>query len=953
MAKFWEDAPLVEEGGQQPGTQPVFTIPDPGAARDNAREDARDARDARAEQRTVDDSSFDRAGKLRTEFLGLPDVKAFRDVQNSTRQIVRLAERESSAMGDLGLVFSYMKALDPGATVREGEFATAQNATGIPGAIRNAYNQMISGERLSNEQRADMASTATSILNSRAEGYNDLARTYQGLLQAEGADPAANGVTLFEAPEPTQGAAPRVATTQDAVRDGAEVRLGMDNWGGNDVFDRLAYLEDTFGIGATQEARLSTSLNNLSGSDVNSSQIAAIYGKLDIPLPSQEELDGMAESLRQGERFSGFDTADAEQQYLDGLRALNSESPRGEEERLLQQGASWGLSDELAGVEQAIYGGLRGQSPVAGYQVGRDAERLALEEARANQGAAGVVGEVGAGLATGGVRTLPALARAGVRAAPTAINEARAAGAIAGYGYGEGLGGSAAGAAIGAATGDLAARGIGAVGQRLANRPATEAQRAGREVIEAADRTNARTGSNIQPIPADVGGPTVRRATGGAAQTTFGAAPVIEASERVGTEAARAVDNIAAGEGAALSPQGAGEQAIKGADKTMKRLGTKVDALYSNAERLIGNTRVPLNNARSVARQNLSDLEDTPGGADGEKYLRDLLQDIDRKPDWTPQGIRRMRSNLRDKFVKDGLRGSEIERRALDIVDAAELDIEQGLVEAGKAEAARTFKRAREAAAERYRLIDDVITPVLGKRGERSGEGAFGAINRLSRGDSVALGKFMNALPKEEAGSVRASLISRLGRATKGQQGADGEDFSLARFLTNWNDEGLSKEAKGALFSGELRAALDDIARIAEGTKEAQSYANRSNTGGANLFNAMVNGAPFGVAALDLTTAAAAGGASLLAQNVSGRMLASPAFARWLARAGKVSTEGAAKAHANSLSKVAASDTAIGAEIIDFQSALLRQLEGGPSRVAAADDQQTDAGSTTTGGGTQ
>jgi hypothetical protein len=46
-----------------------------------------------------------------------------------------------------------MKMLDPGSTVREGEFATAQNATGAPERIRNMYNNLITGQRLNPGQR--------------------------------------------------------------------------------------------------------------------------------------------------------------------------------------------------------------------------------------------------------------------------------------------------------------------------------------------------------------------------------------------------------------------------------------------------------------------------------------------------------------------------------------------------------------------------------------------------------------------------------------------------------------------------------------------------------------------------------------------------------------------------------------------------------------------------------
>lgn len=73
---------------------------------------------------------------------------------------IKAAARDPSAAGDLALIFSYMRMLDPGSTVREGEFANAQNAAGIPDQIRNMYNRAVSGERLNPNQRADFLKQA-------------------------------------------------------------------------------------------------------------------------------------------------------------------------------------------------------------------------------------------------------------------------------------------------------------------------------------------------------------------------------------------------------------------------------------------------------------------------------------------------------------------------------------------------------------------------------------------------------------------------------------------------------------------------------------------------------------------------------------------------------------------------------------------------------------------------
>jgi hypothetical protein len=975
-ANFWENDPLVSDGpqdnpfaryAQQPSappqgrpwerysqhsatTDPVFVIPDPAGARDAARDDRSEQRDIaaegranRTETRTERNDMIGNEQGLRKEYNALAPVAEYRTVARSYASALNTA---ADANGDQALITAYAKLLDPGSVVREGEAAAVADADSTIGrAISNLKREfgITGGGKLSPAVRAGIRTEMRNLVEGYNAAYEQTRTEYEQLAQSYGFEPdrIIGGHILDPYREQidsywTTNETPEAATMQDAVReDGARVEFGMDRWGRDDVFDRNEYLISIgFPEGETSEARLTASLNRLAGQEVSPTQIAAIYGQLGIALPSDEGLAEIATQLREG-GVGGINTAPIEQQYIENLRRFNEGSAAENygTAALGTHGMSFLLSDEMAGLGEGAKALVAGRNPITGYQVGRDAERLALEEARERTGGWGTAAELAGGILTGGVRMIPALARSGAKIAPTAINEARAAGAVAGFGGGEGAADSVTGAVVGAATGDIAARGIGAVANKLRSRAPTASQAAGREVIDAADRTNARTGSNIQPLPADVAGANVRRATGGVTQSTFGAGPVVRASQRVNDEAQTAVETLAAREGRAGTPQAAGEQAIAGADKTMKRLRTRVDANYARARRLSGDTRVPLNNARATLDQHLAEVADTPGGSRTADTLAELRDGID--GNWTPEGIRRMRTEWRDRFIKDGLRGTDQERRVNDIIDAAELDIEQGLVQAGRTEAAVAWKRASQAAAERFQLIDDVITPIIGRRGERSGEGAFAAIERLSRGDAVALGRFMRALPADEAGSVRATVISRLGRSTKGQQDADGESFSLARFLTNWNDEGLSKEAKGALFSGELRAALDDVARVAQGTKEAQRYANHSNTSGANGVQWAIGFSP--LAFFDLATGALVAGGSIATQNSTGRLLASPAFARWLAGAGKVKTSGAARAHTDRLTKIAAADTAVGAEIIDLQQYLLQQLEGAPTQPRGAD----------------
>jgi hypothetical protein len=93
-------------------------------------------------------------------------VKDFKNVKVSYDTIQSVAENPTAA-GDLSLIFAYMKVLDPNSSVREGEFANAQNAAGVPERVRNLFNQWKDGQRLSDEQRNDFVLQARKLAEAR------------------------------------------------------------------------------------------------------------------------------------------------------------------------------------------------------------------------------------------------------------------------------------------------------------------------------------------------------------------------------------------------------------------------------------------------------------------------------------------------------------------------------------------------------------------------------------------------------------------------------------------------------------------------------------------------------------------------------------------------------------------------------------------------------------------
>ncbi len=109
----------------------------------------------------------------------------FNDIANSWDRIAASAS-EPSAAGDLALIFNFMKMLDPGSTVREGEFATAQNAAGVPTRIQASYNRLMTGERLAQTQRKDFFNQAQNIFNKSSERANQITDEYVRIAEKAG-----------------------------------------------------------------------------------------------------------------------------------------------------------------------------------------------------------------------------------------------------------------------------------------------------------------------------------------------------------------------------------------------------------------------------------------------------------------------------------------------------------------------------------------------------------------------------------------------------------------------------------------------------------------------------------------------------------------------------------------------------------------------------------------------
>ncbi len=132
--------------------------------------------------------TFGDASKLRGEFDA--KTKDFSVVRDAYSKMVEVA-KEPSAAGDMSLIYGFMKLNDPGSTVREGEFATAQNSGGVDDRVRAAYNNVLRGERFNPNQRADFLKQAGAIYSSQEKQFKREFNRYSDLAKQFKADPKA------------------------------------------------------------------------------------------------------------------------------------------------------------------------------------------------------------------------------------------------------------------------------------------------------------------------------------------------------------------------------------------------------------------------------------------------------------------------------------------------------------------------------------------------------------------------------------------------------------------------------------------------------------------------------------------------------------------------------------------------------------------------------------------
>lgn len=124
---------------------------------------------------------------LNKEFTNLTkDTKLIRNTAKDLDRLSKMVGPDGNVSGpsSIAMVFKFMKALDPTSVVRESEFATAENSSGVPENMRNMYNKLMQGGKLGPKQVAEFVATAKGLANSAIDSSSveitDYLNTFEG-----------------------------------------------------------------------------------------------------------------------------------------------------------------------------------------------------------------------------------------------------------------------------------------------------------------------------------------------------------------------------------------------------------------------------------------------------------------------------------------------------------------------------------------------------------------------------------------------------------------------------------------------------------------------------------------------------------------------------------------------------------------------------------------------------
>lgn len=133
-----------------------------------------------------DKDIFGMESTLRTQYNQLS--RDYRTTKDAFEKI-KVGAQQNNATGDMALIYGFMRLQDPTSTVREGEYATAEQARGIPQSVIAMYNKAVSGKKLGDDQRKEFVETARNQFAIMERNQQQLDKQYRDITTMYRLDP--------------------------------------------------------------------------------------------------------------------------------------------------------------------------------------------------------------------------------------------------------------------------------------------------------------------------------------------------------------------------------------------------------------------------------------------------------------------------------------------------------------------------------------------------------------------------------------------------------------------------------------------------------------------------------------------------------------------------------------------------------------------------------------------
>ncbi len=183
---FPEGALALPEGAV--GRVPVSVVQQEKTLEKKERDQARAlAKTEKTAATLANKTQFEQQDKLSDDYR--------KDSTDSIKSVAGFKRLEAAALNpnptgatDLALIFGFMKTVDPGSTVREGEFANAENSQGVESKIRTLYNKIREGQRLTPESRNNFFLEGKRGLQAQLETQGIIDKRYTDIADNFGLD---------------------------------------------------------------------------------------------------------------------------------------------------------------------------------------------------------------------------------------------------------------------------------------------------------------------------------------------------------------------------------------------------------------------------------------------------------------------------------------------------------------------------------------------------------------------------------------------------------------------------------------------------------------------------------------------------------------------------------------------------------------------------------------------